>query len=114
MKRILLILFIVLFSFVFLGCSSSDNKTSSDKDKQKSNACVISKNKESAPIYDTQTNKIIGYGYKGFAVSIENQKDGKTYFSMSINDYSAPDKVITKEFFIPIEYKKKDIKSHLQ
>jgi len=92
------------------GCSAINNNTNIDNGSQKANVCIITENKEPAPIYDKQSNKVVGYGYKGFAISIDSQKDGKGYFSLPINNNTSPDSVITKEFYIPMEYLEKGYK----
>jgi hypothetical protein len=65
------------------------------------NALLLSPKFKSAPFFDAKSGKEARTLYKGFAIQIEAQKDGKGFFTVSIDEKGTP---VNKEFYIPIAY----------
>jgi len=65
------------------------------------NSYIISEKYDSVPIYNEETNNVVGHGYKGFSLHIDSQKEGKVYFETQISDGSK------NVYYIPLKYLEK-------
>lgn len=103
MKNIINIIILGAICIILVGCSI-ENDIQSNIGNKELNSYIVSEKYKSVPIYDKDTNKIVGHGYKEFSLNIDKKKDDKVYFEIQISDGSQ------KEYYIPIKYLEKGYK----
>ena len=102
MKKNIFMFLIVVLTFILVGCSPKESTPTDTGANKAPNVYTVSSKLDSAPIYDSETDKVVGNAFKGFAISLENEKEGKVYFSVNTtsSDPSQHDKSAVKNFYL--------------
>jgi len=96
MKSILLVCICILSAFIVTSCDNTE-----------SNAYVVSSELRAVPIIDDEAGQAVGQAYDGFAVLINEVRNGKAYFFINISDPSLPQNIKRMDLYVPVEYMKK-------
>lgn len=103
MKNIIYLMTIGILCIILTGCSIEKDIQGNIGNKEL-NSYIVSDKYKSIPIYDEDTNKIVGHGYKGFSLNIDMKNNDKVYFEMQTSDG------LQKSYYIPIKYLEKGYK----
>lgn len=111
MKKTVFIL-AVCMAFAFAGCSAGQEPPAQsgpaqnlpDAGAQAPNVWVV---KGEAPVVDADTQKEAGRAFEGFMLSLESEKDGRAYFSLSFMDETGQNVSETKNYAIDTQFMEK-------
>lgn len=108
-KSIWILVSVLLLAAAVAGCSASapgasESAPSESAGEQAANVWMVTKE---APVTDGQGN-VVGTAFPGFAVSLQNEKDGMVTFTISEMDEKGQNVKTEKIFSINAEYMQKE------